>query len=50
MGSQREIGEDKARHAAVLNDVKGGADDDRRNAVGLQKSGNQTHGLVADGS
>ena len=47
---QREVREDKARHAAVLDDVEGGSDDDGRDTVGFEVSGDQTHGLVADRS
>ena len=45
-----KIDKQKTRYAAVLNDVPRRTDDYGRNAIGLQVSGNQTHGLVADGS
>ena len=48
--AQREIREDETRHAAVLDDVEGGSNDDGGDTVGFQISGDQTHGLVADGS
>src|SRR3546814_10872072 len=48
--SEREIREDESRHAAVLDDVEGGSDDDRRNTVGFEMPRDQTHGLVANGS
>src|SRR5262249_54652273 len=48
--AEREVGEQKARNAAMFDDVQGRSDDDRRNAVLFKMSGGQTHGLVADGS
>ena len=48
--SQRKVHEHEPRHATVLDDIARRADDDGRNAVFFQVSGNQTHGLVADGS
>ena len=47
---QGKIGEDKARHAAMLDDVARGPDHDSRNAIGFEVPGYQTHGLVADRS
>ena len=48
--TQRKVGEYKARHAAVFDDVQGGPNDHGRNAVGFEMAGDQTHGLVADRS
>ena len=47
---KRKVHKQEARNTAFLNDIPGGPDDNRRNARGLKMSGNQTHGLVADGS
>ncbi len=44
--AEREVGKDKARHPALLNDIAGRAEDDRGNAVRFKMPGNQTHGLV----
>ena len=44
--AEREVGKDKARHTALLNDIAGRAEDDRRNAVRFKMPGDQTHGLV----
>src|SRR6185295_14221229 len=40
--AEREVAEDEARHAAVLDDVARAAEHDRRNAVGLEVPGDQT--------
>ena len=48
--AEGKIHEQEARHAALLDDIPGGPDDDRRDAGGLEVSCGQTHGLVADGS
>jgi len=48
--SQRKVGEHKAGDAALLDDVPRAAHDRGGNAVRLQVSRDQTHGLVADGS
>ena len=44
--AERKIGKDKARHAALLNDIARRAEDDRGNTLRLKMSGDQTHGLV----
>ena len=48
--AQREVGEDEPGHAHVFHNVLRAPDDDGRNAVCFQVPGDQTHGLVADGS
>lgn len=48
--AEREVHEQEAWHAALLDDVPGRADDDGRNAGGFQVPCDQTHGLVTDGS
>jgi hypothetical protein len=48
--SEWEVAEEKARYAALFNDVARAANDDGCNAVGFEVSCDQTHGLVADGS
>ena len=48
--AQWEIAEEKARHAAMFDDVPGRADDHGRDAVRFEMTGDQTDGLVADGS
>ena len=45
-----EVTEHEPRHATLLDDVAGGADDDGRDAVRFEVPGYQTHGLVADRS
>ena len=44
--AEREVGKDKARHPALLNNITGRAEDDRGNAVRFEMPGDQTHGLV----
>ena len=44
--AERKVGKDKTRHPALLNNIAGRAEDDRRNAVRFKMSGDQTHGLV----
>lgn len=48
--TQWKIREDETRHAAMLHDVLGGADDDGGNTVRFKMTGDQTHGLVTDRS
>ena len=48
--AEREVGEHETRNAALFDDIPRGADYDGRNAVGLEVSSDQTHGLVADRS
>jgi hypothetical protein len=48
--AERKVREHETRHAALLDYVARGADDDRRNSVGLEVPGNQTHGLMTDRS
>src|SRR4029079_15979836 len=48
--AEREIAEQEARRAGPFDDVLGGPHDHRRDAVSFEVSGDQTHGLVADGS
>ena len=48
--TERKVGEYKARHATVFDDVQGRPNDHGRNAVGFEMAGDQTHGLVADRS
>ena len=48
--AKRKIGEEKSRNAAMFDNVAGGSDDDRRNAVFFKVTGDQTHGLVANRS
>src|SRR6185312_11653230 len=48
--AKREIGKEEAGNTAIFDDVPGRSDDNRRNAVRFEMSGDQTHGLVADGS
>ena len=48
--AEREVGKDKARHPALLNNITGRAEDDRWDTVRFKMSGDQTHGLVTDGS
>lgn len=48
--TQWEIHMQVTGNAAVLNDVDGRADDDRRYAIGFKMPCYQTHGLVTDGS
>ena len=45
--AERKVGEEKARHAAVFDDVQGRPNDHGRNAIGFEVAGGQTHGLVA---
>ena len=47
---QREVGKEESGHTAVFDDIDGGSQDHGGYAVGLQKSCDQTHGLVTDGS
>lgn len=49
-GTEGEVDEHEAGNAAVLDDVARGADDHRRDAILLEIAGDQTHGLMADGS
>ena len=44
--AEREVGKDKARHPALLNDIARRAKDDRGNTVRFKMPGDQTHGLV----
>ena len=44
---EREIGEQKARHRGVFDDILGAAHDDGGNAIGLQMPRDQADGLVA---
>ena len=44
--AEREVGKDKARHPALLDNIAGRAEDDRGNTVRFEMPGNQTHGLV----
>src|SRR6516165_1330339 len=44
--AQWKIAEQKARHAAIFDDVLGAAHDDRRDAVLFQMPCGQTHGLT----
>ena len=48
--AEGKVGKDKARHAALLNNIARRAEDDRGNTLRLQMSGDQTHGLVTDRS
>ena len=48
--ARQEIGEEEAGDTAVFDDVPGRSDDHGRDAVRFEMSGDQTHGLVADGS
>src|SRR5262249_61882832 len=48
--AEREIAEEEAGNAALLDDVLGAAHDHGRNTVGLEGPGDQTHGLVTDRS
>ncbi len=48
--AERKVDEQEAGDAAMLDDVLGRADDDRRKPVRLQVPRNQTDGLVADRS
>src|SRR5438270_11749286 len=45
--AQRKVAEQKARHAAIFDDVLGAAHDDGGDAVLFQMPCGQTHGLVA---
>ena len=45
--AEREVDVEKARHAAVLDDVPRRGDHHGRNAVGFEMPCDQTHGLVA---
>src|SRR5215471_3778505 len=45
--AERKVGEEKARHATVFDDVQGRPNDHGRNAIGFEVAGGQTHGLVA---
>ena len=44
--AERKVGKDKARYAALLNNIARRAEDDRGDTVRFKMSGNQTHGLV----
>ncbi len=48
--AEREVSEDEARHAAMLDDVTRRAEDHGGDAVRFEVTGDQTHGLVAHGS
>ena len=48
--AEGEVREHEAGNAALLDDIPRRTDYDRRNAVGLKVSSDQTHGLVADWS
>ena len=48
--AERKIGEQKARHAAMADDIHRRADNHRRDSVRFKVTRNQTHGLVADRS
>ena len=48
--AEGEVREHETGNAALLDDIPRRADYDRRNAVRLKVSSNQTHGLVADRS
>ena len=48
--AEGEVREHEAGNAALLDDILRGADYDRRNAVRLKVSSDQTHGLVTDRS
>ena len=45
-----KIGEEKSRDATMFDDVGGRSDDDRRNAIFFEVTGDQTHGLMANRS
>lgn len=44
--AERKVGKDKTRHPALLDNIARRAEDDRRNTVRFEMSGDQTHGLV----
>ena len=44
--AEGKVGKDKTRHAALLDNIARRAEDDCGNALRLQMSGDQTHGLV----
>lgn len=44
--TERKVGKDKARYAALLNNIAGRAEDDRWDTLCFKMSGDQTHGLV----
>ena len=48
--AQGEVAEDKTGHAAMFNDVFGGAHDDRGDAICFEVACGQTDRLVADRS
>ena len=48
--AEREIREQESRCPATLDDIDGGTQDHGRNAGGFEMAGDQTHGLVTDGS
>ena len=48
--AEGKVGKDKTRHAALLDNIARRAEDDCGNALRLQMSGDQTHGLVTDRS
>ena len=45
-----KVAEGEPRHAALLNDVAGTAQEDRWDTVRFEVPGDQTHGLVTDRS
>ena len=47
---ERKIGEHKTRNATRFDNVTRASENHRGNAMGFQMPGNQTHGLVTDGS
>lgn len=44
--AEGKVGKDKARHAALLNNIARRAEDDRWDTVRFKMPGDQTHGLV----
>ncbi len=44
--TKREVGKDKARHAALFDNIARRAEDDRWDTVRFKMPGDQTHGLV----
>src|SRR6185312_5833899 len=47
---KREVGEEEARHRALLDDIAGRSHYDGRDSCLLQMTGGQAHGLVTDRS
>jgi len=48
--AEREIGEQKTGHAAMFNDILRGPENNRWHSMSFKVPGDQTHGLMADGS